>query len=168
MSEPIGMMIEIGGKLSAKKIGDFISAINDDLQEWSSPLTAEEVKTFKGKLTIYGVSNYGECDDLKKFLRENKLSYIHTIEGMYEYNGEVKFWTPKMPDEVSVQADQGGNPVVNMALLKNLEKHITFAMDRLWDSQGEVMDHLEKIKFEIIDKLPPMPPKKLPAFKIKK
>ena len=168
MGEPIGMMIEIGGKLSAKKMGDLISAIDDDLQEWSSPLTAEELKTFKGKLTIYGVSNYGECDELKKFLRENKMSYIHTIEGKYEYEGEVSFWNPKMDKEVSMMADQQGNPTVKLDALKNLEKYVTLALDHLWGDNATVGENLEKIKFEIIDKLPPFPPKKIPVFSIKK
>jgi hypothetical protein len=121
MSEYIGMTIEIGGTLPAGLIEAFFQAINDELSDINGPTTEQELRKQVGKaIKWYAQSNYGECDDLKKFCREHGLSYIHTSEAKYEYNAQVCYWVPGMPVESSNEANQDGIKTVPVPEVRQL------------------------------------------------
>lgn len=92
MSEFMGMSIQIGGTLPRKYYKEFLQALNDNLSE-----TSHEIS--KGVFQANGISNYGECDDLKSFCRDHNLSYIHNSDPKYEYDAEISYWTPELKKE---------------------------------------------------------------------
>lgn len=120
MSEYIGMTIEIGGNLKAKYIPDFLEAINTDVVDYTGiESNIKAIHAASGtKLKIYGSSNYGECETLKTFCRKHKLSYIHSCEAKYEYDGEICYWEPGKRNEYRTNATQSGDELVSLETIK--------------------------------------------------
>ena len=115
MSEYLGMTIEIGGEFPAGLVSEFLKELTDELSEINGSTTEQELRQeAKGKKAIkwYAQSNYGECDSLKKFCREHGLGYIHTSEAKYEFNAQVCYWVPGMPEESSNEANQDGDVTI--------------------------------------------------------
>jgi hypothetical protein len=93
MSEPMGMTIQIGGTLPEKYYKDLLQAVEDELSDASHFISKG------GVFQADGVSNYGECDNLKSFCRDHNLSYIHNSDPLYEYDATIKFWIPQLKEE---------------------------------------------------------------------
>lgn len=135
MSEYIGMSIEIGGELPAKKIEDLLTAIGDDLSDITmsanGPTTVEDLKAQSGMTAKwYGRSDYGECDALKAFCEKNKLSYVHRCDSTDEYDASIGYWTPSMKAEKRMNSDQHGSEMIqNSAILPYIKLLLALAKD---------------------------------------
>lgn len=92
MSESMGMSIQIGGTLPRKYYKDLLQAVEDELSEASHEMS-------KGIFRADGISNWGECDDLKSFCQKHKLAYIHNSDPKYEYDATIAYWTPGLKKE---------------------------------------------------------------------
>lgn len=115
MSESIGMRISIGGTLPASLIEEFLSEIKDELSDLTGPTTKQELMAeAKGKSSIRwdAITNYGECDSLKSFLKKHNLGYIHHAEATCEYDAAVKYWVPGMKEEKEQASNQSGDQMI--------------------------------------------------------
>lgn len=114
MSDPMYFNIEIGGNLKEKLIPGLLETLVD-FDEITGPA---EVVNFKGwkpkKLEWTACSDYGECDDLKRFLINNKLSFIHTCSSNGVYDGSISYWTPDMKLVNQLKADVDGQAVLDV------------------------------------------------------
>ena len=182
MSEPIGMSFEVGGTLPARLIKEFLSEINDELNNITGPTTEKELRQ---EAKWNATSNYGECDSLKRFCRKHNLSYIHTSEAKDEFNAQVCYWVPGMKDESSNNASNDGIITVPVHEVHQVVSALlTYAKDPvnalpllIAEKNGIVKIAVEKglkkgpkeflkiIEKELIDLLPIEP--KLPPFIIK-
>lgn len=157
MSEYIGMSIEIGGELPAKKIEDLLTAIGDDLSDITmsanGPTTVEDLKAQSGMTAKwYGRSDYGECDALKAFCEKNKLSYVHRCDSTDEYDASIGYWTPSMKAEKRMNSDQHGSEMIQnsailpyIKLLLALAKDGTNALPLFLNIEGDEAEELKEI-----------------------
>jgi hypothetical protein len=122
MSEPIGMSIEVGGNLPDSLVEEFMGKLTDEISESTGPYTEKELRVTAGKKPIkwYGMADYGEVDDLKKFCREHDLSFIHHSEAKYEYDASIDFWVPGMKEIEVLNSTQDGDVMVNATAVRPL------------------------------------------------
>jgi len=128
MSEPIGMSITVGGRLSAEVAKKLLAMVAEDLTEYTGPSTLGQLKALSGKnaVTWTGVSNYGECDGVKALCETRGLSYIHHCDAKYEYNASISWWTPRMKLAQQVESNQEEDCMVNAVDIKPL---VDFCLD---------------------------------------
>lgn len=122
MSEPIGMSIEIGGNLPESLIKEFLETMADEISESTGPDTEKGLRASAGKKAIkwYGMADYGEVDDLKKFCKHHDLSFIHHSEAKYEYDASIDFWVPGMKEIEVLNSTQDGDVMVNATAVRPL------------------------------------------------
>lgn len=120
MSEPMGMSIEVGGELPASLIEELIEWVGSELNDISSgPMSVQEFRAEAGSpIKWYGVTNYGECDDLKAWLERHNLTYEHFSEAKYEYDASLMWWRPGMKKETRTAANQEGGISVDEAVIR--------------------------------------------------
>jgi len=121
MSEPIGLNLEVGGDLPASLVPELIQTLKGDLYDINGgPTDVSNVHSLKGPVSWYATSNWGECDDLKIFLRKNYLSYIHKCDASGEYDASVSYWIPGMKAEWVLQGNTNGDVVLAVDAIKPL------------------------------------------------
>ena len=187
MSEPIGMSIKIGGTLPESLVKELVEEINDDIYDSNIDTKTDLLKCGtrgESAFKIYGMANYGECDDVKEFCRRNKLSYIHHCEASCEYNSSISFWTPDMKAESQAFSTQNADVMVDarnirslmdfvLAIIEMGEKALPLFLNEKYD--GTVKDIAEtalknpkkllSLLKKRVNKIIPVPPI-MPPFKI--
>jgi hypothetical protein len=115
MGEPTNMSIEIGGTLDASKFDDLIAALKSDVYEfWQEP----ELPHKEGTITWEGISNYGECDEVRAFCENHDLSYVHDSEAGSEWDASTYYWAPGMKEVLYIKGDRDNDPIVNVSIIK--------------------------------------------------
>jgi hypothetical protein len=155
MSEPIGMIFQIGGVIPRKLIEELLAAVQDEVSEITGPTTVKEflAEVKKHGIKWYGTSDYGECDGLKLFCRENKIAYTHECDGKYEYNAGSSYWFPRMKEEQSFVCTQDGDEVIDIKTVRPICMKL-LAMAR---GQGNTVRALATIERKI-NKIMPVTP----------
>jgi hypothetical protein len=122
MSEPIGMSIEIGGNLPDSLVEEFMSKLTNEISESTGPDTAKGLRATAGKKTIkwYGISDFGEVDNLKAFCKHHDLSFIHHSEAKYEYDASIDFWIPGMKEIEVLNSTQDGDVMISATAVRPL------------------------------------------------
>ena len=120
MSEPIGMSITIGGILKASKIKKFLDAIQEDICDISEgPTTETDLRNAVGNpITWNGISDYGVCEALFAFCKNNKLPYQHYCEAKYEYDASTAFWKPGMKEPRVMASNANADTLIRVEALK--------------------------------------------------
>ena len=114
MPDCIPATIMIGGKLRKAKLDEFRALLppDGDLDE-----AIEKGEAFEGS---DGDAAWGDFPELTAFCRKNKLTYRHSADAKYEYNGEVFWWEPGMKDPITSLATQEGRVYITGERLKVL------------------------------------------------
>lgn len=163
--EEIGMSIEIGGTLPRKLINDFLSLSVDDS---GAPSTPETLAQWHGPTAITqstvrweGTTNFGECHELKAFLRKHRLSYIHRCNANDEYDASIEYWLPGLKKPVSLPSNQDGCPVVQVCAIEPL---INLILKAAWNPvphktlANPQLARLEKQIRKLLVHVPTLPP----------
>jgi len=120
MSDNIASWIKIGGMLKKSRITKLAKIIRDSTIETVTinnveiALSVLEIEKHimhaSHKLKINIVTDSGE--EIKKFCRDNNLTYKYFSEAKYECNAELCFWAPGMKEERCTHAMQSSEELV--------------------------------------------------------
>jgi hypothetical protein len=120
MSDRFGVEIQIGGQLPVAKIQDLIDAINsEDLSlEWGDSKVSfrnenDLIEVFEGSQIILMDDEraWGDIDGLEETCRNLKLTFRTFVEPKYEYNGELRYYSPET-GLIELSADVDGKPIL--------------------------------------------------------
>ena len=131
MADYMAAHIEIGGKLARCKLTELLSLIHELSAEdygSSSPnreylqICADENKP----LALYDdQARYGEFPELEQFCIANKLTFNKKSSPKYEYEGQIKLFSPDSGEQV-IGATDDGEPYLKLSELKDyLEMGLT-------------------------------------------
>jgi len=121
MADRFATSIKIGGAISNKTLRGLATAIRDNQFGfiWGDELSGtestdevvlalrQEIEKQDGKLVCVNI----QCaeESLSDFCREHNLPYCKSVEGRYEFNGEIRWWVPGMEEEAFSDADAEGS-----------------------------------------------------------
>ena len=97
-----------------------VNLIRERLETWQSQGYPGVTRTTL-ELTDNELS-YGGHETLAAFCHAHQLPYKVTIDGKYEYTGEVRVWAPGMASELLQTATNDGNAVLALSELRQLEQ----------------------------------------------
>lgn len=116
MSEPIGITIEVGGKLPQRYVEKLLSLAMDEIYEiYEGPTTLALLEKEVGEtITWQGMANYGLVEELCMFLYKHNMPYVHHMEAKYEYDSTVLYWFPGMKKAGSLNSTNEGQKLVRI------------------------------------------------------
>ena len=123
MSEYTWMSIEIGGDLPENILGELLNTIESEMNNIEGEFEKDVLISDTLNRVWTGFSNYGECDNIKSFCGEHKLSYIHHSEAVPGSGDAVLcWWVPgiRMKQETRIITNNDGSPVVSIHEMKPL------------------------------------------------
>lgn len=113
MSDNIASWIKIGGTLKKSHIAKLAKLFCDCdmvmINGTEAPI-AKAIQHTVATLKIDFITDDGE--DIKKFCRDNDLTYQYFSEAKYENNAELCFWKPGMKEERCTYAMQSSEELV--------------------------------------------------------
>jgi len=113
MADYMAANIEIGGKLPQGKLTELLSLIDDLSAEGycgSPPNQEFLVKCTDNKkpVVLYDdQARYGEFEELEQFCIKNNLTFKRQSSPKYEYEGQIRFFSPDSGDRVIGATDDG-------------------------------------------------------------
>ena len=124
MADYMAAHIEIGGKLARCKLNELLSLIEELSAEddSSSPLNQEYLQTCTDEnkpLALYDdQARYGEFPELEQFCIANKLTFNRKSSPKYEYEGQIRFFSPDS-GERNISATDAGEPYLVLSELQD-------------------------------------------------
>jgi len=124
MADYMAAHIEIGGKLARTKLKELLSLIEELSAEdySSSPPNQEYLQTCADEnkpLALYDdQARYGEFPELEEFCIANNLTFKRHSSPKYEYEGQIKLFSPD-PGEQVIGATDDGEPYLRWSELKD-------------------------------------------------
>ncbi len=155
MADYMAAHIEIGGKLARSKLKELLSLIHELSAEdySSSPLNQEYVQTCTDEnkpLALYDdQARYGEFPELEEFCIANNLTFNRHSSPKYEYEGQIRFYSPDSIEQV-IGATDDGEPYLKWSELKDYhDEGITLqkVIEKVAEYDGNVP------AFELIEQL---------------
>ncbi len=126
MSDRFQTKMEIGGPLDRAHLDELDDLASEWEIDWSDRATREDIEHASATRTALELTDnelsYGGHETLAAFCKANQLPYKVTIDGKYEYTGEVRVWAPGMPTELLQTATNDGNAVLALSELRQLEQ----------------------------------------------
>jgi len=161
MSDRFGVEIQIGGQLPVAKIQDLIDAINsEDLSlEWGDSKVSfrnenDLIEVFEGSQIILMDDEraWGDIDCLEETCRNLKLIFKTVVSPRYEYNGELRYYSPET-GSVELECDSSGHPIAKKEDLQEILSllnlgHIDGAINKI----KEFTYDFNVPKFDIVEK----------------
>ena len=126
MADYMAAHIEIGGKLARTKLNELLSLIEEISAEdySSSPPNQEYLQTCADEnkpLALYDdQARYGEFTELEEFCIANNLTFNRRSSPKYEYEGQIKLFSPD-PGEQVIGATDEGEPYLKWSELKDYQ-----------------------------------------------
>ncbi len=126
MADYMAAHIEIGGKLARCKLNEFLSLIEELSAEddWSSPPNQEylqKCRDDKKPIVLYDdQARYGEFPELEQFCIANNLTFNRHSSPKYEYEGQIRFFSPDSGEQV-IGATDDGEPYLKWSELKDYQ-----------------------------------------------
>jgi len=153
MSDRFATSIEIGGKIPRSKLQKLIDIINssDMSHDWGeSPLRIKsendllrEINPNRKTLILVDLERaWGDTSNIEEQLQKklgSNITYRVLVEQKYEYDGELRFWSPETR-LIELNCDANGLPLATHNDLKEM-------LDLLTDSKyniNRVIKRLEK------------------------
>jgi hypothetical protein len=134
MSEPVGVCLEIGGKVRRSHIPELLTAVTTDIYDISDgPVSsAGFLKACRKSRRVvwYGTANYGDCSNAMAWLKEHGVGYILRTDSTYDTSASLEFWTPDMPEPKSVYSTASGEPLTCPEELSPLLKLMLDIIDK--------------------------------------
>ena len=127
MADYMAAHIEIGGKLARTKLKELLSLIHELSAEdySSSPPNQEYLQTCADEnkpLALYDdQARYGEFPELEEFCIANKLTFNRHSSPKYEYEGQIRFYSPDSSEQVIGATDEG-EPYLKWSELQDYQK----------------------------------------------
>jgi len=127
MADYMAAHIEIGGKLARTKLTELVSLIEELSAEddSSSPPNQEYLQTCADEnkpLTLYDdQARYGEFPELEQCCIANKLTFNRHSSPKYEYEGQIRFFSPDS-GERNIGATDDGEPYLKLSKLKDYQE----------------------------------------------
>ncbi len=126
MADYMAAHIEIGGKLARTKLNELLSLIVELSAEddWSSPPNQEYLQTCADEnkpLALYDdQARYGEFPELEQFCIANNLTFNRHNSPKYEYEGQIRLFSPDSGEQV-IGATDDGEPYLKWSELKDYQ-----------------------------------------------
>ena len=127
MADYMAAHIEIGGKLARTKLKELLSLIHELSAEdyGSSPPNQEYLQTCTDEnqpLALYDdQARYGEFPELEEFCIANNLTFNRKSSPKYEYEGQIRFFSPDS-GERNISATDDGEPYLKLSQLKEYQE----------------------------------------------
>ncbi len=127
MADYMAAHIEIGGKLARCKLNELLSLIEELSAEdyGSSPPNQEYLQTCADEnkpLALYDdQARYGEFPELEEFCIANNLTFKRHSSPKYEYEGQIRFYSPDSSEQVIGATDEG-EPYLKWSELKEYQE----------------------------------------------
>jgi len=127
MADYMAAHIEIGGKLARTKLSELLSLIEELSSEdyGSSSPNQEYLQTCADEnkpLALYDdQARYGEFPELEQFCIANKLTFNKRSSPKYEYEGQIKLFSPDSGEQV-IGATDDGEPYLKWSELKDYQE----------------------------------------------
>jgi len=127
MADYMAAHIEIGGKLARCKLNKLLSLIEELSAEdyGSSALNQGYLQTCadeKKPLALYDdQARYGEFAELEQFCIANNLTFKRHSSPKYEYEGQIRFFSPDSGERV-IGATDDGEPYLRWSELKDYQE----------------------------------------------
>jgi hypothetical protein len=125
MSDRFQTKIELGGQLDRAHLDGLADLISEWEIDWSDRATREDIEQAAAAQTALELTDnelsYGGHETLATFCQAHQLPYKVTIDGKYEYTGEVRVWAPGMATELLQAATNDGNAVLALSELRQLQ-----------------------------------------------
>ena len=146
MADYMAAHIEIGGKLARAKLTELLSLIEELSAEdyGSSPPNQEYLQTCADEnkpLALYDdQARYGEFPELEQFCIANNLSFNRKSSPKYEYEGQIRFFSPDS-GESNISATDDGEPYLKLSELKDYrERGLTLQeiIEKVAEYEGNV------------------------------
>lgn len=115
MSEYVWTTYTIGGELSKQGLEE-LEALTEDMEGSLVSSTLKAKDTFQAS----GECNYGNHDELEKFCKERKLTYLKTYSSSAEFAAGGEFWSPTQAMEFP--ADEDGERIIRYWRLQEYAK----------------------------------------------
>src|SRR6266542_1292242 len=126
MSDRFQTKIEIGGQLARAHMDELDDMASEWEIDWSDRATREDIEEAAATRTALELTDnelsYGGHETLAAFCQAHQLPYKVTIDGKYEYTGEVRVWAPGMATELLQTATNDGNAVMALSELRQLDE----------------------------------------------
>ena len=133
MSDRFPTEITIGGQLTAKELAALVTHVHADGLgiEWepagkASSLKQRALQAVKDRQPVTfsdcEIAN-GDIPGTIAFCQKHNLSYVCRVTGKYDFNGEIRWWSPGMEKERVWQhtTKEADEPMLTMDDLKDLE-----------------------------------------------
>ncbi len=126
MADYMAAHIKIGGKLQRSKLQEFLSLIQDLSAEdyWSSPADQEYMQECLGDKKPIGLyddeARYGQFEELERFCVENNLTFRRQSSPKYEYDGQIRYFSPDAGDQY-IGATDDGEAYLRLSELKDYQ-----------------------------------------------
>ena len=155
MADYMAAHIEIGGELARTKLKELVSLIHDLSAEdyWSSPPNQEylqKCRDDKKPLVLYDdQARYGEFPELEEFSIANNLTFNRHSSPKYEYEGQIRLFSPNSGEQVIGATDEG-EPYLKLSQLKDYQDEgltLQGVIEKVAEYNGNVP------AFEIIEQL---------------
>ncbi len=123
MADYMAAHIEIGGKLARCKLNELLSLIEELSAEdcGSSPPNQEYLQICADEnkpLALYDdQARYGEFPELEEFCIANNLTFNRHSSPKYEYEGQIRLYSPDSGEQV-IGATDDGEPYLKLSELK--------------------------------------------------
>src|SRR5216684_8243224 len=126
MSDRFQTKIEIGGLLDRAHLDELDDLASEWEIDWTDRATRSDIEQASATRTPLELTDnelsYGGHETLTAFCQAHQLPYKVTIDGKYEYTGEVRVWAPGMATELVQTATNDGNAVLALSELRQLEQ----------------------------------------------
>jgi len=159
MSDRFSVEIQIGGQLPVAKIQDLIDAINSERMslEWGDAEISfknenDLMENFEGSQIILMDDEraWGDIDGLEETCRNLKLTFRTFVEPKYEYNGELRYWSPET-GLIELSADVDGKPIISQEDLQEILSLLNLGRtDGAINKIKEFTRNFKVPKFEIV------------------
>ncbi len=155
MADYMAAHIEIGGKLARCKLNELLSLIEELSAEdyGSSSPNQEYLQTCADEnkpLALYDdQARYGEFPELEQFCIANNLTFKRHSSPKYEYEGQIRLFSPDSGERV-IGATDDGEPYLKWSELKDCrERGLT-----LQEVIAKVAEYAGNVpSFELIEQL---------------
>ena len=155
MADYMAAHIEIGGKLARTKLTELVSLIEELSAEddSSSPPNQEYLQKCADEnkpLALYDdQARYGEFPELEQFCIANNLTFNRRSSPKYEYEGQIKLFSPD-PGEQVIGATDEGEPYLKLSQLKDYQER-GLTLQQVTEKVAEYAGNMPA--FELIEQL---------------
>ena len=163
--------IQIGGKLKAELLDEFLQVVRDSGaldEEYDEPFTATSAEELDGFMNGDGhlsladpEARYGHFEEIEEFCQAHELSYNQHNDPKYEYDSENVYWRLGMEGPLTVCSNNNGVDLVDVNKIRPVVEELAglvgteYHRDQL---RLAIHDAYQKLNAALPPKVEPLPP----------